>query len=1047
MLGVGCLVKNTALLQDLKDLVSYIGFEQVANGESATVKDVYNVIRNSDIEVDLQSVGYIYNEAIPKDYKQFQSNEEVDDYVLKNYKDAIERAAMLESGVTEKTVGEDKPEMYVVNGLLNMFTNANTESVSTQSDMLKMQNELWNGIQRKLNLPETSKPKTNEDWKQILEKALGYEELGLTDLSGKLNSISDLYEAMRVQLNDAGKELIRKGDYAEVERWFEMVDALEASTYSLLFSKGEAKELLNGMMKEAGFVKKLNNGEEILDWNKLAGNIGSLQDLIDNATKVLKDNGFNADVIDGVVKSLENEFTELQAKILENATKKLASQEKRLGVSIDKKSDLKRLAEINNLGVFESAHDKLVYNLISVPELQQQDIEDLKILADAASELFREVEKNYGSDIYASRHLQTIQRSIDEIVARNINNKSRLMKIVNGIKKFFDLFLTGLLMRPFTILENLYSGIKEVLVPTIMGKGLKKQDLEIYRKMLSDVTIRGQAYGEEIGNFSPQELYTNTLKWKWNFKDWSKQGIGDKRRALTYALMLPGRVGLLGMDSANKVTITNKIFNNSVYQALTQQGMSKEDATRFMNEALYGKSFEDAKNQAKEMIDKINQSLPDRLKVPVNSRTITTFANDLVKHNLNANGALSNEVIEAAYKSAYHVAGYGLGHEANNWLSSGIKQYRNRRKSEEKRLLKEKNWNKLAVHRLKDTFLNGMIIRFTGGATNWMYLRFQSGLGVGLATGFMGNWNGDIDFTDKKTVQASIKDIQNRRNMIGRSVVGISATAMAYMLGYAIYGSGGGSDEDKAEVARLEAERDKIEKMKPSEWKNKKQTRAQKLTEIGLELQAAQRQLSAYKRIKNDYMTNKLFKKVAPDIMLLHYYMDTEKSDYLSALKYVEQTTGLGSGFSTQSKVLQASELAYKRDYDGANGTLASIAGERFGVPTWQSYKEWGKLFKWVGGGQVSSDYKKPTEFSEGLWGGGALEDLGFFKRNATITNLPGIGGKSYEKFKAKGIEKINDLKANPEWFNMKDEDGKYILDKDDREKAKKGFEEYIKQN
>lgn len=1038
MLGVGCLVKNTALLQDLKDLVAYIGYEQIANGKSASVASVYNVIRQSGIEVDLQSVGHIYNESLPKEYKEFQSNEEVDDYVLKNYKDAIERAAMLEDNESKETVGQDKPEIYVVNGLLNMFTNANVANESTQSDMLQMQNALWKGIQRKLNLPESAKPKTSDEWKDILNQSLGYEQLGITDLNGRLNSIADLYNAMRTQLQDAGKELIRKGDWEEVEKWFEMVDALEASTYSLLFSRGEAKNLLEGMMKEAGFSKKLKDGTTILDWNKLAGGIGNAQDVRDNVERVLRDQGFGADVISGVSKSLENEFINFQAKILEKADKTLANQESRIGQSPDKKSDLKRLAELNNLGVFESSHDKVLYNLIGIPDLQQQDIDDLKSLSRAASELFREIDNKFGSDIYASRHLQTIQRSIDQIVARNINNKTRLMKIVNAIKAFFDLYLTGLLMRPFTILENLWSGVKEIIVPQIFGKGMKKEDLEIYRKMLSDVTIRGQSFGEEIGNFSPQELYTNTLKFNWD-----KSNV-KKAENILAALMLPGRIGLLGFDSANKVTITNRVFNNSIYQALTQQGMSKDDATRFMNESLYGKSWEDAKTQAKEMIEKFNEKLPDKLKVPVNSRTITTFANDLVKHNLNANGALTNEVIEAAYKSAYHVAGYGLGHEANNWLSSGIKQYRNRRKAEEKRLVKEKDWNKVAMHRLKDTFTNSFIIRFTGGATNWIYLRFQSGLGLGLVTGFMGNWNGDIDFKDKKAVQQSIKDIQNRRNMIARSVVGISSTMLAYAIGYALYGSGGGSDEDKIKLAELKKRRDEVkEKTWPS---GAKKSKAATLSEIATEIEAVEKNMSAYKRIKGDWMTSRLFRKVAPDIMLLHYYLDSGTNDYLAVLNYVQQTTGLGSGFSTSGKILSATELAYRKDYDAANGELASIAGDRFGAPTWNAYKDWGKLVQWIGGGKPSSDYKKPTEFSEGLWGGGALEDLGFFNRNPTITNLPGIGGKGYEKFKAKGIERMDDLKKNPDWFNMKGKDGKYILDKDDREKAKKGFEKYIEQ-
>ena len=50
MIGVSCLVKNTVLVQDLKDLVEYIGYERVGAGKSASVSEVYNIIRQSGIE-------------------------------------------------------------------------------------------------------------------------------------------------------------------------------------------------------------------------------------------------------------------------------------------------------------------------------------------------------------------------------------------------------------------------------------------------------------------------------------------------------------------------------------------------------------------------------------------------------------------------------------------------------------------------------------------------------------------------------------------------------------------------------------------------------------------------------------------------------------------------------------------------------------------------------------------------------------------------------------------------------------------------------------
>jgi len=1041
MLGISCLTKNTALQTNLKDLVEYLGYSQVAANKDAGFSSVYNIIRQSGIEVDMNTVGHIYNEVLPKTYKQFSSDEHVNERVLKNYNDAIRRASLLEEKTGEKQIREDSPEDHVVNGILNMFTNAEVADETTKSDMLKLQDALWKGVQRKLNLKEDVKPKTNEQWKDVLNKALGYEQVGVKDVNGKLNGIADLYEAMKKQLAEAGKDLIRKGEYSEVQRWFDMTNDLEASTYSLLFSKGEAKDLLDGIMKESGFGKELANGKTILNWNKLAGGVGDIQDLRNNVDNVLSKNGFSNDVIEGVKNSLENEFNELLARTAEKRLKQLDSRQNSIGRTAEQKSDLKRLSELNNLGIFNGSYEKLLNNILGVPDLQQQDIQDLHNLANAASELYREVDKELGSNIFASRHLQTIQRSIDSIIARNINNKTRTLKVVSNIKAFMDVMLTGLLMRPFTILENLYSGIKEVLVPTVMGKGLNKEDVEIYRKMLSDVAIRGQAFGEEIGNFSPQELYTNTLKWKW------KGGTAkEKGNSIIHAIMIPGRIGLMGFDSANKVVITNKVFNNAIYQALTQNGKSKEDATKLMNEALYGENFEKSKERAKEMIEKVNTKLPDKYKIPVNSRTITTFANDLVKHNLNANGALTNEVIEAAYKSSYHVAGYGLGHEANNTVSSAVRGYRTKRKQEEDRLIKEKDWNKVAMHRLKDTYTNGMILRFIGGATNWVYLRAQANLGLGLATGFLGNWNGDIDFADKKTIQASIKDIQGRRNMIARSVVGLSSTAIAYMIGFALYRNEGEDKDKKARLTELQKRKIKLSETRADSGESGK--KYQKIKSLNEEIKSIEAENDVMKRIRANWMQSRLFKKMAPDAMLFHYYANTDKNMALAIMDYVQTTTNFGGSFSTSSKMAEASKLYYRGDIEAGNGQVGSILADYLipTTPTWQAYKDWGKLGDWITGGNPKSDFKKPSNFVEGTLGGGMFEDLGLYNRNPNITTLPGIGGRAYEKFKENGIENMEDLKKHDNWWKMKDKNGDYILDATDRIKAKDAADRYFEQ-
>ena len=1033
MLGISCLVKNTTLREDLNDLIEYTAYTRISKGLPAGIADIYNDIRKAGIEVDLQTAAHIYNDVLPKNIDQFDSDNDVNEFALQNYTDAIERAAALIPPSTEQgQIGRDAPEISVVDRMLNMFYNANTEKPAPQySDMRAMQEALWQGIKRKLDMSEqTPRPVNKEDWKTLLDKAIGYEGLGLTDINGKLNGIADLYESMRQTLSTATADMEANGDYATAEKWRSMVDALQASTYSYLFSTPEANTFIKSIMNDAGFGKVSPKGTISIDWNKLSNETNSIQDLRDNVDRVMRDNGFNDAVIEGVKNSFENEFNNLHAKVLEYRMKTLASKEENLGKAMPGKSDLRRLAELNNLGIFQSAHDRLLNSVIGISDLQSEDLADLEQLAKAASNLYREIDKKYGSDVYASFALQSVQRSIDRILQRNINNKSTFLKIVAAVKNFFDVYLTGLLMGPHTIIENWVSGVKEIGSPMFLGKGekLSKEDRQLYSSVLLDVLKRGQSFGEEVGSFAPRELYSNSLQYKW--KDATKTELAE---SMLNVLMTPARIGLLGFDSANKAVITNKVFHNAMYQSLKKLGKTDEQARNLLNESLHGQSYEDAKKDAKEILTKLNKDLPVKSQIPINNATIVRLANDLVKANLNSDGAVTNTMIESVLKGSYHVAGYGLGHEPNNLLSKMVKGARDGMMKKERELLEAKDWNGLAKHRMISTLVNGVVLKFTGGATNWIFLRAQSGLGLGLATGFAGKWNDDkVDFENKDDIQRYVKQVQGARNQIGRALVGISYTALGYLSLYALTQGGGDDEEKKKRLAQLKG--------------IKKPTDEQKS-----EIKKLESETTVYRRIKSNYEGNRLFKKLSPDLMLINYYRDIYNNDFTGVLQYVKNTGGISSDYSVSKKVENAIGYYKGGETELGNGELAGIAGQQYGVPLWRAYKEWYKLGNWITGGNVSSDFKSPSNISEGLFGGGFMEDIGAFSRNSGITILPGIGPKAVERFKSKGIQRMDDVIKNPEWYNSTyvNENGNevYILGENERKAVKEAADKWIKDN
>lgn len=186
--------------------------------------------------------------------------------------------------------------------------------------------------------------------------------------------------------------------------------------------------------------------------------------------------------------------------------------------------------------------------------------------------------------------------------------------------------------------------------------------------------------------------------------------------------------------------------------------------------------------------------------------------------------------------------------------------------------------------------------------------------------------------------------------------------------------------------------------------------------------------------------------------MLINYYRDTYDSNFTGILQYVKNTGGIASDYSVSKKIENAIGYYKGGETELGNGELAGIAGQQIGVPVWRAYKEYFKLGSWISGNSVSSDFKKPSNVAEGLFGGGALEDLGFFSRNSSITILPGIGPKAIEKFKTKGINRMEDVIKNPDWYNatfMNEETGNetYILNEDTRKRAKEAADKWIKDN
>ncbi|MBP7307363.1 MAG: hypothetical protein KA987_14690, partial [Saprospiraceae bacterium] len=1159
-----CLLFDTPLKEALFDAVELLGYERVKDGKSASIQSIYSTLRAANIEVDLPTVGEIYNEVLPRDDANFSSEIEIEDYVGRTWNNELNRLVESEDIIGENQIGDQKPEKAVVEMLMKALYGDMVQDNRTTSDMKALQTALQNGIKRKLGKLD-GKPVTKQGMVDLIEQALSWEAMGVEDVNGKLNSIEDLFNNMKRELENASDQISDSADQNVIDRWEEYVKNLQTASYQLLFRQKDAIAVRNEALinKEFGV-----NGKDVLDWNKLSA-YGSLAQLRKNANDAFLDAGYSNNVATRLVDTLEQEFIGLRAETLskqlakpeqfaskgkslilqdagldallngrtmsewvkdqnvetvedlaekaynvldkteyhsivkkkivqkleqffnENyakvnqaeaqrviddilddksalewikgngiqnqdelydvldkalsgrdispqndvairsefnrildvnnrAEKELRQREERADKYSKKgytttKSDLKRLIELYHLGVFDSNYQSSLHKTLGVDSLNSKDLKDIDAIAKVASDLARAVVNSKGYDLKSeaavATQFQTLQRLIDRIIERNINNKTKTLKILSWVRNYLNVMLSSLLALPFTIVENMFSGLKAVLSGVrfdTFNINHTKQAFRVYFSMLSDVTRTGQAFGEEIGSFATQELYLNTLKFKWK-----NATPGEIGKSILLAATMPIRIGLLAFDSANKVALTNKVFSNSIYTALVKSGLySKEQAKVILNDTLHGQSFEDAKVLAREIAEKTNSSLPAHLRTKITDAYVVRLANDVVKANIATSGVLSGNagkvVMDAVVKGSYHVAGLSLGHEPNNPMSRAIKNYRDGRRQNEQKYIKDRDWKGLNKHRMVTTAMDNFVIQFAGGATNWLVLRLKEGIPFfGVAWGLSGDWNKNVSYNERnKNLKQDIQNREKARADIARNVIGMTYAGLFTLLGFSLLG-GDDDEERKRNLAKLIAQKDKTQK----DYEK---------------IEILKEQSNAYTRLKANKDKDKWFRKLAPDLHYIRYSIENhkDKSELGGIIDYVKRSYFNGGQFGVTAKLENAGRYIASGDYDAAKGALASIIGEKFSTPMYRPYKEYIRVVTnpFTDNPKPPPSYVPPTNLMEGFTGGGLLSDLGFFD-NPSITAIPGIGPKGYERFKKKGIKNIDDL-SNRNWLELKDENG-----------------------
>lgn len=669
------------------------------------------------------------------------------------------------------------------------------------------------------NVPETDTELTSliAQEKQLKEEANKY----LTQESiDRINESKEKSIVTRLENELADlDEQIAKGEKERVEKKepksTPKIEALRAQRKAKIEILNELdpnpKEFTKQALIDAGYSREINvtlkdgtkEKRQVLDWKKLAGEEGSIDNIREVVENALKDKGFTDAQISRMRDAFVTEFNELRANIATKAIKEL----RRLNEPKEapqRKSSARRLAELYDLGLFEQNSDEfdyLVNKAIGLSDVGQEAFFEAKRFASSLSELY----KMNPNEFFTKQFVREINFKIAKLLNKvAFHEGGNWFKFVNVASEIFNLMLRAKLQTLKQFFDNQISGRQERLIQDIggiiQGELSTKQLDELRKKYAStvkeDITKNAGLYFGEVNTpfltKSQIEDYLNSL---------------TKDRLYHHLLSVAlGKSYLEGADSMNKASLTEKTFIAATLKVLTDKSnpnrMKSEDALKMINEQLTGQKFSEALKESERIIKQINQSAGREI-LSETKENIFRGAMDLVKANLLVGQALDAKMIEASYNAAYKSAGYGLGHEANNPISEMVNQVQARLDEKIKKAVKEKRWGKAANLTILSTINRNILNPFVGGGTNWLVLGLQkSGLDVVSPLWFMAQkMKNGIDLSNPD----GIKDLENellenfRRNTINRRVLigGIASSLFTLALI-----SSGGDDEMEEWLAK-----------------------------------------------------------------------------------------------------------------------------------------------------------------------------------------------------------------------------------------------------
>jgi GNAT superfamily N-acetyltransferase len=618
-------------------------------------------------------------------------------------------------------------------------------------------------------------------------------EKELSDLDEQISKQEKVQKEKKDPLSTPAIEQLKAIRKAKIDLLNQIDPNPKEFTKQALIEAGYGREIT--VTRKGGIKEKI----QVLDWKKLAGEEGSIDNISAIVAQTLKDKGFSDVQIGRMKDAFVQEIKDLRESIVEKAVKELERQNKQ-NPSPSRRSSARRLAELYDLGLFEKNPDEFKYLLnkaLGLSDLGQEAFFESEQFAKALKGIYA-----INSDEFFSRQfIREINLKISRLLNKvAMQEGSTLFKFATVASEIANLMLRVKLQTVKQFLDNQISGRQERLIQDI-GRFISTEisDKE-YEKMV-------KRYGKIIKDDITKNagLYYGDINTPFLTKSQIEDYVNGMTKNRFYHYMISMALGksyLEGADSMNKANLTEVIFRSALLKVMTDDtnpnSMTDEEASKFINESLFGQKFDEALQESARIIRKINTDAGIEI-LAETKENVYRGAMDLVKANLLSGGVVNLEMIEASFDAAYTVAGYGLGHEANNPISRGVNTMQQVLEAELKKSIQEKEWGKASIQTAINIVYRNILNPFVGGGANWVVLGLQlSGIDVASPIAYwvsrrknrvdIGNQD-DMKLLEKQLVDDFRRKTVNRRYLIG------STTAALFTL--AFYASGGDDEYEK----------------------------------------------------------------------------------------------------------------------------------------------------------------------------------------------------------------------------------------------------------